>query len=242
MAGADAQGAAMKKSPLPLLPALLAGLTMPAIAASFDCNQARTPVERAICADPSLSAMDEQMVMLFERAKQNGEPARVISWQKTWLKERRNTCKDLACLKLQYQLQLHLLSPIANAVGQGMPWTGRYIAHAPSTRETYPHVRLHIRQSSPTEAEFDFVGTGKTAAGEPLTNGLQGKIKLRGNRGYFSGEDCQLAFYRHEHGEVSIDQKGGCDLGAYVMIGHDFRRMATRTPLFEWQALFGEFL
>lgn len=98
------------KSPLPLLPALLAGLAAPAIAASFDCNQARTPVERAICADPSLSAMDEQMVMLFERAKQNGEPAKVISWQKTWLKERRNTCKDLACLKLQYQLQLHLLS------------------------------------------------------------------------------------------------------------------------------------
>lgn len=232
----------MKKSPLPLLPALLAGLTMPAIAASFDCNQARTPVERAICADPSLSAMDEQMAMLFERAKQHGEPAKVISWQKTWLRERRNTCKDLACLKLQYQLQLHLLSPIANAVGQGMPWTGRYIAHDPSTRKTYPHIRLHIRQSSATEAEFDFVGTGKTLGGQVLTNGLQGKVALRGNRGHFGAEDCQLGFYRHEDGEVSIDQKGICDLGAYVMIGHDFRRVSTRPPLFENQALSGEFL
>ena len=109
-------------------------------------------------------------------------------------------------------------------------------------RKTYPHIRLHIRQSSATEAEFDFVGTGKTLGGQVLTNGLQGKVALRGNRGHFGAEDCQLAFYRHEHGEVSIDQKGGCDLGAYVMIGHDFRRMATRTPLFEWQALFGEFL
>ena len=115
------------KSPLPFLPALLACLTMPAIAASFDCGQARTPVERAICTDPSLSAQDEQMAMLFERAKQHGEPAQVISWQKTWLKHRRNTCKDLACLKLYYQLQLRLLSPIANAVGQGQPRTTRTV-------------------------------------------------------------------------------------------------------------------
>jgi uncharacterized protein len=224
------------------LATLLASLAAPALAASFDCSQARTPVERAICADPSLSAQDEQLAMLFQRAKQHGEPAQVISWQKTWLKDRRNTCKDLACLKLHYQLQLRLLSPIANAVGQGMPWTGRYIAHASPNGETYSRIRLYIRQSSAAEAEFDFVGTNTTPAGEVLTNGMHGKVKLYGNRGRFDQEGCELLFYRHQSGEVSIDQSRGCNLlGAYIAIGHDYRRMSARTPLFEYQALFGEF-
>ena len=74
------------KSSLPFLPALLACLTMPAIAASFDCGQARTPVERAICTDPSLSAQDEQLALLFEQAKLHGERSEVIRQQKGWLK------------------------------------------------------------------------------------------------------------------------------------------------------------
>jgi uncharacterized protein len=112
MAGADAQGATMK-SPLPFWPALLACLTMPAIAASFDCGQARTPVERAICTDPSLSAQDEQLALLFEQAKLHGERSEVIRQQKGWLKTR-DACKDLTCLRKHYKSQVQLLQPVAD--------------------------------------------------------------------------------------------------------------------------------
>ena len=228
MAGADAQGATMKSS-LPFLPALLACLTMPAIAASFDCGQARTPVERAICTDPSLSAQDEQLAMLFERAKQHGEPAQVINWQKTWLKHRRNTCKDLACLKLHYQLQLRLLSPIANAVGQGMPWTGRYIVNRDN--------ELAIRQIGPKQIEFDFMGCGYSASGTISCNGVHGVARVQGSRGHFSAEDCNLQFYRHEDGSMSVDQQGICDLGAYVTMGNQYRRVSKAVPTFPYKSV-----
>lgn len=106
------------------LATLLASLAAPALAASFDCSQARTPVERAICADPSLSAQDEQLALLFEQAKLHGERSEVIRQQKGWLKTR-DACKDLTCLRKQYKSQVQLLQPVAAAIGQGMPkWQG----------------------------------------------------------------------------------------------------------------------
>lgn len=52
--------------PVPALPilALLAACALPARpadAASFDCTKASTPGERAVCADPALSALDSEM-------------------------------------------------------------------------------------------------------------------------------------------------------------------------------------
>jgi uncharacterized protein len=46
-----------------LLAAALAGigLATPAHAASFDCAKAQAPDERAVCADPALSALDSEM-------------------------------------------------------------------------------------------------------------------------------------------------------------------------------------
>jgi uncharacterized protein len=47
--------------------ALLAFLTLlPATqAASFDCNKAATPIEKAICADPALSHADDVMALVY---------------------------------------------------------------------------------------------------------------------------------------------------------------------------------
>lgn len=227
MAGADAQGATMKSS-LPFLPALLACLTMPAIAASFDCGQARTPVERAICTDPSLSAQDEQLALLFEQAKLHGERSEVIRQQKSWLKTR-DACKDLTCLRKQYKSQVQLLQPVAAAIGQGMPWTGRYIVNRDN--------ELAIRQIGPKQIEFDFMGCGYSASGTISCNGVHGVARVQGSRGHFSAEDCNLQFYRHEDGSMSVDQQGICDLGAYVTMGNQYRRVSKAVPTFPYKSV-----
>lgn len=41
--------------------ALSAALAGPALSASFDCTKARTPDEIAVCANPTLSALDSEM-------------------------------------------------------------------------------------------------------------------------------------------------------------------------------------
>jgi uncharacterized protein len=77
--------------------ALLAFSVAPcaAMAASFDCAQARTAIEKAICADPALSAADEEMSRRFNAALQASlDPAELRAAQAEWLHSRDQGGKD----------------------------------------------------------------------------------------------------------------------------------------------------
>jgi len=62
---------------------------LPAHAASFDCAKARTPVEKAICSAPALSAADEALSDVYGRLLViNGDNQNLAEEQKNWLKQR----------------------------------------------------------------------------------------------------------------------------------------------------------
>jgi uncharacterized protein YecT (DUF1311 family) len=66
-----------------------------ASAASFDCGRARTQMERAICASPELSALDERMAASYERASKALSPAgarELKASQLAWLRYARQAC------------------------------------------------------------------------------------------------------------------------------------------------------
>ncbi|MBH9578300.1 lysozyme inhibitor LprI family protein [Inhella proteolytica] len=68
-------------------------------AASFDCRKAQLPVERRLCANPELSALDEAVAAAFRAAQQQSidtDPLRLD--QQRWLRQQRNPCADDACL------------------------------------------------------------------------------------------------------------------------------------------------
>ena len=100
---------------LKLLPAfpLLALLTaVPATAASFPCDKAETPDERAICATLSLNDRDVEMATRFEILKDvlpMGGRTKMQEDQETWLKERRTCAGDTACLRDLYDARLKTL-------------------------------------------------------------------------------------------------------------------------------------
>ncbi|MET1080487.1 MAG: lysozyme inhibitor LprI family protein [Pseudomonas sp.] len=85
---------------------LLLGAGTPAGAASFDCQNASTSVERALCADAELSALDSTLGAHYERAMANLEPDQreaLRSRQRAWL-HIRDACGDarqtlVACLQ-----------------------------------------------------------------------------------------------------------------------------------------------
>jgi uncharacterized protein len=90
----------------------------PAAAQSFDCRKATTAVERMICADAELSTLDEQMAQAFTDARQHVETS--VIGQLAWLKNVRNRCAHVECLKDAYQKRIaHLdtLSPVVRADG-----------------------------------------------------------------------------------------------------------------------------
>jgi uncharacterized protein len=84
----------------PLLMTLIAGA---AGAASFDCGQARKPVERMICADKVVSGLDERLDATYRAAKDAAlDPVMLARTQRMWLTQR-DLCRDAACLAGAYR-------------------------------------------------------------------------------------------------------------------------------------------
>jgi len=102
---------------------LLAALawSAPAGAASFPCEKAQNRVEKAICADAEVSALDEYLGRYYHAARatlQDAAPC-LAADQKQWLSAVRNACADAGCLKkvyLERLAELHPLQPGASSL------------------------------------------------------------------------------------------------------------------------------
>jgi uncharacterized protein YecT (DUF1311 family) len=86
---------------------------------SFDCAEARTKVERAICGDMALAQLDRRTAEAFNMRlrfeAQSNQPATVRAQQQTWLGERDAACAAtvdtalVSCLAQQYTSRLTAL-------------------------------------------------------------------------------------------------------------------------------------
>ena len=94
---------------------LLTLASTPASAASFPCDKAETPDEKAICAHLPLNDLDVEMATRFEILKAMlpmGGNAKLREDQETWLTERRACAGDVACLKQSYAARLTVLRAV----------------------------------------------------------------------------------------------------------------------------------
>jgi uncharacterized protein len=105
-----------------LLATLLITLSTTGYSASFDCAKAKSPIEKAICSDSDLGALDEQLGNVYTSLRNNlSEPAKakLRSYQTTWIKSLSTDCsieikgkdtKKLAvCLGAIYKSRVDLL-------------------------------------------------------------------------------------------------------------------------------------
>ncbi|GJD75638.1 lysozyme inhibitor LprI family protein [Methylobacterium goesingense] len=106
----------MTRFPRFLLGTLLLTLaSAPASAASFPCDKAETPDEKAICAHLPLNDLDVEMATRFEILRAMlpmGGNAKLREDQETWLTERRTCGADTACLKQSYEGRLKTLRAV----------------------------------------------------------------------------------------------------------------------------------
>lgn len=82
-----------------------------AFGASFDCTVAKLPVEKLICADKTISSLDDEMSSLFEISitRATDEGAKLKAQQRVWL-AKRNKCVNVDCLRQSYEAQIRELS------------------------------------------------------------------------------------------------------------------------------------
>jgi uncharacterized protein len=95
----------MKKRWMGLVLCLVIGQVQ---AASFDCAEASTKVEKLICADETLSKLDEALAAAYADALKSSDPASLKAEQKAWLKGR-NACPDTVCVRQTYEARLAVL-------------------------------------------------------------------------------------------------------------------------------------
>ena len=78
---------------------LALGFAGMAAAASFDCAKAASPAEKAICADPELSAADEGLAEFYDQlvwlnVNDKAVLRQLAVEQKDWLQKQRNACQN----------------------------------------------------------------------------------------------------------------------------------------------------
>jgi len=98
-------------------------------AIAFDCAKAKSPSEKAICADPAARAADEAMTKAFEAFRAGADPAtraKILESQVRWLSTRDGDCSDKsgaelsACLARESDDRRRYLTG-APATGPGAP-------------------------------------------------------------------------------------------------------------------------
>ena len=77
----------------------------------FSCEKAASDIERMICTDKNIADMDADL-----SRKIKGAAPDMLAEQKQWLKEVRDTCTDINCLRDSYATRLDAVAEAANAV------------------------------------------------------------------------------------------------------------------------------
>lgn len=117
-------------------------------AASFDCGKATTKVERLICANTTLSKLDEELAAAYKTALQDKKQSDFIrQTQKQWMKER-NGCSDAVCVKRAYEDRLKVLAISDRSAGlgkAGMIATPAQADKAKSAEQEFPQIPPKLR-------------------------------------------------------------------------------------------------
>ena len=110
-----------------LLTALALTFAVPVVAsaASFDCAKARSPDEKAICANTALNDKDVRMSVLYDINKRTlamGGRGALMDSQQEWLRDRRKCGANRACLNRSYDRRLDDLDRSMERIYRNAPF------------------------------------------------------------------------------------------------------------------------
>ena len=147
-----------KKITMFFLCALIVIFVIPSVirAASFDCSKASTKTEKAICGDPILSKLDEDMAAAYSKALKTSDPDAVKKGQRKWLKEVLAPCiEDKVCIKKAYENRLRQLE--SSAIEEPTPSQDSNIISKPAQLECPQCGVWKLSSSEPDGLVGDFV-------------------------------------------------------------------------------------
>jgi uncharacterized protein len=93
----------------------LAFVSVQAHATAIDCSSPKDRIEQLICASPRVSALDNQLALLFDKVESetrgvDGETGKVIdsfgNEHRRWIRRVRNHCSSEKCLLHAYRARI----------------------------------------------------------------------------------------------------------------------------------------
>lgn len=101
---------------------------------SFDCSKARSRIDKLVCANAELAALDRRVAELFELAMSQAPDAGDIKRaQRRWLRDR-NDCQDAACMRSQYEQRIRALETYTGRLPAALVQTMCERLETPETR------------------------------------------------------------------------------------------------------------
>jgi uncharacterized protein len=71
---------------------------------SFDCSKASNPYEKAVCANPILSRLDNQLATIYKNARaRSADPEALRKTQVDWIKNTRQCASNTSCIEKAYK-------------------------------------------------------------------------------------------------------------------------------------------
>lgn len=176
-------------------------------ASSFDCASAASPVEKAICADPYLSDLDEKLGVLWKSTLAKVEdPKALKASQRQWLKNRNSCGKEPACLRRDYLMRLTELEYATKPFNWNATW--QRIPATPASG-----AELTTKRLDTTHIAFDISTAEGGNSGE-----LDGVALVKGNQANYAEGQCALSFTA-VNGILNVTQDGSdgeCSAGMGV--------------------------
>lgn len=208
------------------LAALVTALAPLASAASFDCAKARSPMEKLICSDAQLSALDERLNTEFKDAvtRSKARP-QLVQWQREWLTSYEVTqCKDAGCLRQEFTGRIALLQSVAPTTAASAQWNGAYTRYLQGKRDTdtatFSIVGL---QEGKVYLAGDAIWQGPNAANGQVNVGeIRGVATLRNGLLAYDSDGC-TATLALQRGGLAVKDDDGCG-GMHVTFVGDYRR------------------
>lgn len=195
-------------------------------AASFDCVKARSPMEKLICSDGKLSAMDERLNAAFKDAiaRSNAKPL-LVAWQRDWLKSYELTqCKDASCLSTEFGKRIDLLNNVASSSDSAAKWNGSYDRHYKGKPDKDSASLLLIGMSgNKIYVTGNALWLGPNAAnGQVHTGEMNGVGELKSGKAVFNLDGCSATMTIKDSG-LQVEDESGCG-GLNVSFVGDYRR------------------
>ena len=206
--------------------AVLLSVSATAGAASFDCTQGSSAVERTVCANPRLSRLDEELATEFRSLLGVvANPAALRERQRAWLVER-DACADDRCLE-----RLYLRRVAALRAGTRPPAETRAAALGIFERRVDGEVDPHAATLNIAAGSGDLVHVtgeatwvGDAATGNVNAGSINGMVRIEGNAARYDLDGCQFTIEFLPDALIVDGDNGACG-GLNVSFDGDYERV-----------------